>query len=391
MHRLRLSSKALAVVGTALSTAALVSCAALPGVAPGPPAEKSVSSERLELPTPGVDGWSTAAPAKLGFRAGRLEELARHAKSTGSTCYAVLRRGQLARDWNWNQPRETPREVFSVTKSVASALVGIAAADGDLELDDKVARYVPQWRGTASSGVTIRNLLANDSGRFWSSDSDYSRMVQARDRTRYAVGLDQQHPPGTAWAYNNAAIQVLDRVLAKATGQPTDEFAEEQLFEPLGMSHTRLTRDASGRSTNVFFGMQTTCLDIARFGQLFLDKGVVDGRRLLPRRFVTASVGRSSTPLNAAYGYLWWLNRPGELRGALDAVDPTGQPVEPRDGTLVPGAPSSLYAALGLGGQTLMVDPRSRTIVVRIGALSFDETPDYGLADAAEVVTSALR
>lgn len=338
-----------------------------------------------------VTAWPKASPAALGLKGRRLQALARRAKAANSTCFAVVRRGKLAREWNWEQSRETPREVFSITKSVASALVGIAAADGHLRLDDKVSRHVPAWRGTASATVTIRDLLSNDSGRFWSSESDYGRLVQARNRTRYAVGLDQQHPPDTAWAYNNAAIQVLDAVLAKATGQPTDDFAREHLFEPLGMEHTRLTRDARGRSTNVFFGMQTTCLDLARFGQLFLDRGRAAGEQVLPRSYVAASVGRSSTRLNASYGYLWWLNRPGAVRGALDAIDPAGQPTSPVEGQLVPGAPADLYAAIGLGGQTLLVDPRSRTLVVRLGALSSGDVSDYGFGDAAAVVTSALR
>ena len=66
----------------------------------------------------------------------------------------------------------------------------------------------------------MRNLLSNDSGRFWSLESDYGALVQARNRTRYAVGLTQQYAPGSAWAYNNAAIQVLEAVLRRATGMP---------------------------------------------------------------------------------------------------------------------------------------------------------------------------
>ena len=70
--------------------------------------------------------------------------------------------------------------------------------------------------------MTVRNLLSNDSGRFWSPESDYQELLQARDRTSYAVGLDQASPPGTVWAYNNAAIQTLDRVIRNATGTATD-------------------------------------------------------------------------------------------------------------------------------------------------------------------------
>ncbi len=258
-----------------------------------------------------IDGWRTATPSALGLRKAALQKHAGPAHDRGSSCLAVVRHGQLARDWNWGTPRTTPREVFSITKSVTSALVGIAARDGVLSLDDKVSTYVPEWRGSASDAVTIRNLLSNDSGRFWSAESDYSLLIQAPDRTGYAIGLTQQYPVGSAWAYNNAAIQVLDAVLREATGKPTDLFARQRLFGPLRMTHTRMTRDASGQSTQVFFGLQTTCLDLARFGRLYLHDGRVDGKRILSRDFVRSSTRRPSTGHNAAYGSLWWLNRPG--------------------------------------------------------------------------------
>lgn len=338
-----------------------------------------------------IDGWPTTTPGAVGLKQDVLKVQARAARDRGSSCLAVVRRGKLARDWNWGMSRTTPREVFSITKSVTSALVGIAAADGSLSLDDKVSRFVPAWLGTASDPVTVRNLLSNDSGRFWSAESDYSQLIQAPDRTGYAVGLSQQYPVGSAWAYNNAAIQVLDAVLRKATGMPTDVFARKRLFGPLRMTHTRMSRDASGQSTQVFFGLQTTCLDLARFGRLYLQNGRVGGRRILPRAYVRASVGRPSTEHNAAYGYLWWLNRPGQLRGPTDAVDAAGQPVQRLTGQLSPGTSPRLFAALGLGGQVLMIDPRTGTIAVRLGTDSLGDRGSQGFADLAYLIAGSLR
>ena len=101
-------------------------------------------------------------------------------------------------------------------------------------------------------------------------------------------------------------------------------------------------------------------------------------------------MGCSSAELNAAYGYLWWLNRYGALRGATDEVDAAGQPLEPHEGRLVPDAPASLFSAIGLRGQIAMVDRRTRTIVVRIGLGSVHPETAYNLRDAARVVTWAL-
>jgi CubicO group peptidase (beta-lactamase class C family) len=343
-------------------------------------------------PGPSSEPWPTTTPAAAGFDPRRLAGIARSTQRQLSTCLAVVRDGRLVGDWNWRDAdADDPREVFSVTKSVASALVGIAVKDGLLDLDDRASRWIPEWRGTASESVTIRDLLTNTSGRFWSAESDYQEMVGSDDRTGYAVGLAQQYEPGTTWAYNNAAIQTLDRIISEATGTTTAEYAEERLFEPLGMGDSRLTSDSSGRSTNVFFGMQTTCLDLARFGQLYLDDGRVDRQQILPRSYVEASVGGPGSELNAAYGYLWWLNRSGVLRGAADPVDEAGQPLTPRTGQLAPGAPSDMFSAQGLFGQTVLVDPGSRTVVVRLGLMPTDERPAYTTADAARVVTEALR
>ncbi len=356
----------------------------------------TVGGAAAAVPAPGggqrsVDGWPVGTPSSLGLRGGVLEAGASEAKRLDSTCFAVVRNGRLAGEWNWRMARDVPREVFSITKSVTSTLVGIAVRDGDLRLDDRVSTYVPQWRGTPSETVTVRNLLSNDSGRFWSMQSDYADLLAARSRTKYAVGLPQQYAPGSAWAYNNAAIQVLEPVLEEATGMPVATFARTRLFEPLGMSHTEMITDRSDNAAMVFYGLRTTCLDLARFGSLFLGKGKVGGTRLLDKGYVKQAVGRSSTVHNAAYGYLWWLNRPGRLRGATDAVDAQGQPLRPVTGQLAPYAPENVYAALGFGGQVLLVDPNSRTMVVRLGLPAPAGEEGYGFGMAARVLTRALR
>jgi len=106
---------------------------------------------------------------------------------------------------------------------------------------------------------------------------------------------------------------------------------------------------------------------------------------------VERAVGRSSTVHNAAYGYLWWLNRPGLLRGATDPVDAQGRPLTQTTGQLAAYAPEDVYAALGFGGQVLLVDPTTRTMVVRIGAPAQAGAESYGFGQAATVLTAALR
>jgi len=361
---------------------------------------KASATSTSESPSPSASPSTTAtplptaSPEELGFDAKALERLAQEAEDAGSTCLLVARDGVVAGEWYWNHgAADRPQEVFSVTKSVTSTLVGLAQADGGLELGDKAAAYIPEWKGTPSRTVTVRNLLSNDSGRFWSPESDYQELLRATDRTSYAVGLEQAAEPGAVWAYNNAAIQTLDRVIRNATGTATDVFAQDRLFGPLGMTSTRMTPDASRRSTQVFFGMQSTCPDLARFGQLFAQQGEWDGEQLLPAGWVEDATGRSSQQLNAAYGLLWWVNRTGPQRQPLDDTNPGLPPGVSGVGQLVPGAPEDLYAALGFGGQVVLVDPGSGTVVVRLGTLGTGSAPGadpYNVANAARVVTEAL-
>ena len=364
-----------------------------------PEAEPASSTPTTARPTASPSTTATplptASPEELGFDGEVLDRLAHAAEAAGSTCLLVARDGVVAGEWYWNDgAADKPQEVFSVTKSVTSTLVGLAEADGDLELGDTASTYIAEWQGTPSRKVTIRNLLSNDSGRFWSPASDYQELLQAQDRTSYAVGLAQAARPGTVWAYNNSAIQTLDRVIRNATGAATEVFAQERLFGPLGMTATRMTLDASRRSTQVFFGMQSTCPDLARFGQLFAQGGEWDGEQLLPAGWVKDATGQSSQQLNAAYGLLWWVNRTGPQRQPLDDTNPGLPPGVSGVGQLVPGSSEDMYAALGFGGQVVLVDPGSGTVVVRLGTLGTGSAPGaapYTVADAARVVTEALK
>jgi CubicO group peptidase (beta-lactamase class C family) len=382
---------AAATVAAALVLAACQDDAGQPEAEPEPSLS---STPEAEVPDSTIDAQPTARPEELGFDPAALRSAVQRAKDAGSTCFLVARDGVVVTEEYWNDGApDKPQEVFSVTKSVTSTLVGLAQRDGDLSLEDPAADYVPEWRGTDSAGVTVRNLLSNDSGRFWTAESDYTRLIQAPDRTSYAVGLEQAAPPGTVWAYNNAAIQSLDRVVRSATGRPTHEYAAQELFEPLGMTSTRMTLDASGRSTQAFFGMQSTCPDLERFGRLFAQRGEWDGEQLLPASWVKDATGGSSQDLNAAYGLLWWVNRSGPLRQPIDQDNPGLPPGVSSEGQLVPGAPATMYAALGFGGQVVLVEPRSGTVVVRLGTLGVgaaEGATAYSVADAARVVSEAL-
>jgi CubicO group peptidase (beta-lactamase class C family) len=266
-------------------------------------AEETTTTTAPAFDYPGEE-WERADAAEMGFDPEALEAIAATAEELDSTCLVVTRRGRIVGEWYWQGDDATSaHEIYSATKSFTSTFVGMAQADGDLSIDESASTYIEEWAGTDAEAVTIRNLLSNDSGREWSFGLDYVELPQAADRDQFAIDLDQQFPPGEAWSYNNAAIQTLDRVISTATGEVTADYAEERLFAPLGMDDTDMTMDPSGNSTNAFFGMQSTCEDLARFGYLFLREGAWDGEQIVPAAWVEEATGAPSQEHNAAYGY----------------------------------------------------------------------------------------
>lgn len=335
---------------------------------------------------PGAE-WPEGDAEDLGFDLDVLDTLAAEAEANDSNCLLVIRDGRVAAEWYWNDTApDTTQEVFSATKSVSSILVGIAVDDGDVQVDASASEWIPEWAGTPAEEVTVENLLSNDSGRFWSVQSDYFDMIQAGDRTQYSIDLEQTDPPGTVWAYNNSAIQTLEAVLESATGEQVPDFAEERLFAPIGMDDTELATDPAGNGLT-FMGVQSSCRDMARFGWMVLNDGDWDGEQIVSPEWIEASTAAPSQELNAAYGYLWWINHEGPLAGAvnptrLDRLD------EATVGRSVPDAPEDMFWAQGLGGQIVQIHRPTNTVVVRLGV--GNPGASYGSAETAQFVTEAL-
>ncbi len=369
------------VLGLA-ATAVLLACSAPEDDEPTAPTATLPTLDASPSPMPDAvpgEQWTLREDGDFGS----LEtELAADATS----CVAVVRDGELVEDRTWGG--EAPVPVYSITKSITAVLVLIAAEDGDLALDDPVARHVPAWRGTPSRDVTVRDVMANVSGREWTYDLDYGQMVRrAADKTAFAVGLGQDHPPGEHWEYNNSAVQVLSAVLEAATGESPAELAADRLFGPLGMTSTRWPSDPSGR-TPTFSGVESTCRDLARFGLLLQREGRWGEDQVLPAD-VLAEATDASSELNAAYGLLFWTNHEGRLQEVHRAAGFDRDP-PPREGRLAPKVPADAFWAFGYGNQYVAVVPSEKVVAVRLGRRP--ATPDRVTFDSFTAgVLDALR
>ena len=179
----------------------------------------------------------------------------------------------------------------------------------------------------------------------------------------------------------------MSAVLEEATGGSPSDLAERALFEPIGMDDSTMSTDAAG-NTLTFMGLQTTCLDLARFGYLMLRGGAWDGEQVVSADFVEQATAVSSTELNAGYGYLFWLNHRGRI--GSPALATSGEDSAAiADGQLVPEAPEDVFWALGFNDQVVAVIPSEGIVAVRMGAEPPPDAP-FGRGELTTGVLAAV-
>lgn len=294
-----------------------------------------------------------------------------------STGVLVSRNGAILAERyaaGWDPGR--PREVASVAKSIIAVLIAMAAEDGAISsLDQPAADFVPVWRDDARAAITLRHLMSMTSGL---DDSGLALRGVARDQFAINAAAPLRAPPGTRWAYNTAAYHLLFHILTEAVGEPVERFAGRRLLGPLGMANTVwITSQGAGALGPVtnYYSAASTARDLSRFGELILGGGAWNGRRLIGADWIRALVSPSQD-LNPSYGLLWWSN-------ALPGKDAFGR----GDSLRFPSAPRDTVAALGAGGQMVLVIPSRGLIVVRQGDVPASATlGDDMIAGALAVV-----
>jgi CubicO group peptidase (beta-lactamase class C family) len=299
--------------------------------------------------------FAEGAPADVGMDAATLEGARTYAFAEGRNTQAVVvvRRGTIVAEWYADGRDASSRAAsWSVGKSVASALVGIALDRGEIpSLDEPMTTYIPEWEGTDKAGMQLRDVMEMASGLEWNEDydpgaatsSDIIEMVLDSSGSLLSVVLDNEvvAPPGTRFNYSSGDAMLVSRVIQVATGMSAGEYAQRHLFEPMGVSDAAWWRDLSGDSLT-FCCVDMPSRDFARFGQLFLDGGRLGGRRVVSAQWVADSIAPSRS--YEGYGYMWWLS-----------------------GNTDEGVPADLYAALGHDGQYIYVIPSLDLVVVRNG------------------------
>jgi CubicO group peptidase (beta-lactamase class C family) len=294
-------------------------------------------------PAPEDDFWQSSDPSALGLNAGVLRRHADLCVRTGSDACIVVYKGKIVQEL-YSSRYVAPAMAMSSTKSVTGLLVGALLEDGKLKsVDEPVCKYVKEWCEGRKARVTLRHLLTMTSGLPRMRDKSVGFVA---DKNPFVIALPLATEPGAAWDYSNEGVQLLSPILDRAAGEPIQDYARRRLFEPLGMTATRLHLDEKGHAWT-YADMETTPRDFARLGVLMLNKGTWRGRRVLSESWVEQST-RPSQTLNPKYGLLWWL---------LD--DPKG------------------YAAFGHLDTNLYVFPDKELVVARMQSRPIDPEIPY--------------
>ena len=258
---------------------------------------------------------------------------------------------------------DTPLLGFSATKPVMSALSGILVRKGALKLHEPAP--IAAWRnpGDPRAAITLDHLLRHTAGLALGSSLSASlasalepvnrmKFIEP-DMAAYAESMPLEIVPGTAWNYHDGNTVILAHVLRRATGDSAAglmRFARQELFGPLGMQHVSIEFDAGGNADGSS-QMLASARDWARFGQLYLDDGVVGGKRILPEGWVQYSA--SLTPgAWVGMGAGFWTNR-GDSFGATYRSER--------------GMPRDAFFAKGTIGQYVVIVPSERLVIVRLG------------------------
>ena len=247
-----------------------------------------------------------AAAQPSGLPAPAAEALAaieRAGSDSHSDALLVLRDGEVLLE-RYREGEPAPIELMSATKSVVAIGVGLLLAQEHLEsLDAPVSTWYPEWRQGRKADITVRMLLEHTSG-LQNTPNAGAEIYPAPDVVQLALAAELDSAPGDRFSYNNKATNLLAGVIARASGQPMDEYLAEHLFAPLGIEPDTWHRDDAG-NPHAMAGLPLTARDAARLGQLLLDDGrLADGTRLLPEGFVEEMFAPGAR--SERVGLLWW-------------------------------------------------------------------------------------
>lgn len=289
--------------------------------APQPIAAVFGARQETRAPAPWpTTGWPTAAPEEHGMDSATLDAVAARALAEVPNLSALLavRDGYLVfeRTYNAYQPA-VPINIRSVTKSVTGTLVGIAIAEGAIAgIEQTVGELIPDRiplnADPAIAGVTVGQLLTMTSGIAWPTSGEWFTLTGSENWVEFTLSQPVIDPSGSTYVYNTGGSHLLGVIIADATDTPLEIYAQDRLFDPLGITPGDWMRSPQGEPS-AGSGLELTARDMAKLGYLYLREGEWDGDQIVPAEWVRAAITYQSagdaTGGYAAYGYQWWVTQ----------------------------------------------------------------------------------
>ena len=297
---------------------------------------------------------------------GRVED---YLEASGTTTFLVVRDDELLYEKYFNgYDKDSLQTSFSMAKSYASALVGIAIDEGYIKsVDEPITTYIPELleKDERFKSITIRHLLTMSSGiKYeeggdlpWSEDADDTKTYYATDLRELALNCQIEGEPGEYFEYNNYNPLLVGMIVERATGMPVSRFLQEQLWKPVGMEADGSWSLDSKKSgfEKMESGVNARARDFARFGMLFAKEGRNwEGEQLISRSWVEESTrADATTDPSLEYQYFWWVDTPGS---------------------------KNHFSARGKYGQYIYVAPEKDLVIVRLGKEEGEQGYDYWIS-----------
>ncbi len=245
--------------------------------------------------------WTTISVDSTPLSKKALIEHIELCKKTGADSQLVLYKDKIVSEWHSENYKE-PVGAMSSTKVVASLLIGSLVDSGKISYQTKVADIIPEWNGGYRDEVRLKDLLTHTAGfnrRFNKNDS----VGFANNKTDFVLNISPDYQPGTVFEYSNEGVQLLEPIISLISGKPTEVYAQETLFNQLGMNNTRLYN--YGGSPWLYAEMQTTTRDLARLGLLMKHNGQWGDHQIVSKEYVSQAT--TSIPQYKEMGFLWWI------------------------------------------------------------------------------------
>jgi len=288
--------------------------------------------------------------------------------------FLVIQDDTIVYENYWRGQQEDTRHIsWSMAKSVISALLGIAQAEGHMgSVDKTVDAYLPEMKGTGYEGVKVKDVLQMSSGVKFNEDyadpnSDINKWFKTfalgESQDEFATTLENERTPGTFNHYVSINTHVLGMILVRTTGQSIASYFKEKLWDPIGAEHDAYWLKDEKDMEMALGGLNATLRDYAKVGRLFLNRGNWNGKQLVPESWVTESLtmdkehvtpsSKNSAHPDSGYGYQWWIP-PGD------------------DGE---------FWARGVFNQYIYVNPTTNTVIVKNSANQnfYDETNPHSI------------